>query len=399
MNHSESVALLAAALFGASISASAGTVGAFDFSTAPAASTVVAPISDQVTYAKPGETLKTFIGFNVGSGAYLLKNVSGNTINDITITFTATVTDGAEKLKLFDTATYLAGLPAGCTYPTGDTNPLAIANPLTITCKLRQFKAGDSFPAFTVFYEAPAKVTNDVADAAGTDQVKLDIRVVYAEGTSGGNPRPNSVVNVTDGGVVTLGTENPTLVRSAVPKAGSTLFTGVGVTTLGAVATASDPWTTTVIVPANFTVPTGNYTLATIEEASTPTGTGTIDCTLASNLSNCSSTTLTIPGSFAKLIIFLRRDASTLVFPNKPNEINSAKVFYSLPAQPDPRVMYPLDVPACTDTTYGVLPQIGIPCIKARKRYTNSNSPTPSTEWLRDWEFEIWALDNGKYAQ
>lgn len=363
-------AVLAAIVFGGAPSTLAGTVGAFDFSLAPGATTTVAPISPEVTYSKPTEVLKTFVAFNVGSGAYLLRNVSGNTINDITITFTATVTDGAETLKLFDPANYLAGLPAGCTYPTG------AANPLPITCQVRQYKAGDSFPAFTVFYEAPAKVTNGVADDPDTDQVRLDIRVVYAEGTNGGNPRPNSVINVTDGGVVTLGTENPTLVKSAVPKAGSTLFTGVG-----AVATEADPWTTTVVVPANFTVGTGTYTVATIDEPPS-------DVPLASDLFTKQATKLTIPGTFASLTILLRRDASTIAPKAK---IGSARVYYS----PDTSgTDLGTELFSCA-TTGGPAP--GVPCINRRTEYTKRSAPSPA--WEGDWEFEILALDNGRYSQ
>jgi hypothetical protein len=370
-------ALALAASLGAA-QALAGTLGAFDFSTAPGATTTVAPISPQVTYAKPTEVLKTFAAFNVGSGPYLLLNNSGNTLNNITITFTATVTDGAETLKLFDPATYLAGLPAGCTYPTG------AAPSVTITCKLRQYKAGDSFPAFTVFYEAPAKVTNGVADEPNTDSVRLDIRVVYAEGTNGGNPRPNSVVNVTDGGVVTLGTENPTLVKSAVPLAGSTLFTGVGVTTLGAVATTSDPWTTTVIVPSNFTAPTGTYTVATIDEPPS-------DVPLASDLFTKESTKLTIPGAFASLTILLRRDVSTIA--PKAN-IGSARVYYS--ANTDGTDLG-IELFACTPAG----PSPGVPCIKSRTEYTKQvvRQRRLSSAWEGDWEFEILALDNGRYSQ
>jgi hypothetical protein len=366
------LAVTLVALIAVAPQALAGTAGAFDFS-------AVTTVSNRVTYSKPAEQLKTFVAFNVGAGDYLLKNIAGNTLNDITITFSATVTDGAETLKLVDPATYLAGLPAGCSYPSG------AANPLVITCRLRQYKAGDSLPPFTVFYEAPAKVTQTqapfVGDADGTDRVKLDIRVVYAEGTNGGNPRPNSVVDVPmpDGAAAVLGTENPLLVKSAVPKAGGTLFTGVGVTTLGAVATATDPWTTTVIVPANFSAPTGNYTVATIAETS--------DVPLASNLFTKESTQLTIPGSFSSLRILLRRDVSTIAPKAK---IDSARIYYSPnTAGTD----LGTELFACTLAG----PSPGVPCINRRTEYTKRNAP--SSAWEGDWEFEILALDNGRYSQ
>ena len=392
MSQRQSAVILAAAILGIVTSASAGTFGAFDFSNAPDASTTVAAISDRVTYAKPGELLKTFVAFNVGSGGYLIKNVSGNTINDVKITFTARVTDLNEKLQVFDAGTYLTALQGlGCNIPT------TLANPLVISCQVRQLRAGDTFPPFTVFYTAPPKLTggDGVGDAANSDLVSLDLKVVYAEGGNGGNPTRNSIIEIPmlDANAVKLGTDNPLSVRSPVPKSGSTLFTGVG-----AVATLNDPWTTTVIVPPDFVAPTGTYTTAEIQE-SPPTTIVTADCTsIASNLTNCNASRLTIPGSFTRLTIYLRRDASTLAYPNKPNEIYIAKIFYSNPSH-DAGVGYPLEVPACTDTSYNgslPLPLPGIPCINKRTRYTKSNSPT--SEWLNDWEFEIFALDNGQYS-
>jgi hypothetical protein len=382
-------------MLAATNAAMAGTLGAFQFSDAPGALTTAAAISSRVTYANPGETLKTFVAFNVGSGDYLLKNDSGNTINNTTLKFTATVTDGDELLRLFDAATYLSGLSAaGCSIPTG------AANPLVITCAIKQLKSGDSFPAFTVFYEAPAKVTGGagVGDADDSDKVKLDINITYAESDNGGNPLPNSVINkpMLDVDAVTLGTDNPSFVRSAVPKAGSSLFTGAR-----GVATSTDKWTTTVVVPPDFVVPTGTYTTAEIAE--TVTDVANASCSsIAADLLTCSSSTLTIPGTFAALKIYFRRDASTLVNPNRPNDINSAKIFYSNPAQPNVQIgagNYPIELPACNVTTYGPLPQPGIPCINKRTRYTNSNLPGNDPRWLKDWEFEIFAVDNGKYEQ
>lgn len=387
--------LVVGILLAATNVAIAGTLDAFQFSDAPGAATTVAAISNRVTYAKPGETLKTFVAFNVGSGAYLLKNGSGNTINNTTLRFTATVTDGSELLKLFDPATYLAALSAaGCVIPT------AAANPLVITCAIRQLKAGDSFPAFTVFYEAPAKVTGGtgVGDPVDSDKVKLDINVTYAESDNGGNPQPNSVIDkpMLEADAVTLGTDNPSFVRSAVPKAGSSLFTGAR-----GVATSTDKWTTTVVVPPDFVVPTGSYTTAEIAE--TVTDVANANCaSIAANLLTCSASTLTIPGAFAALKIYFRRDASTLVNPNRPGDINSAKIFYANPAQPNPQIgaaNYPIEVPACSVTTYGPLPQPGIPCINKRTRFTNSNLPGNDPQWLKDWEFEIFAVDNGRYEQ
>ena len=134
-------------------------------------------------------------------------------------------------------------------------------------------------------------------------------------------------------------------------------------------------------VPASAT-----YTTADVLEE-------TIATPLAPNLADQSSSRLTIPGQFAQLVIKLRRDASTLL---KGAKIASARVSYDDPSHPDARVVYPYEVLPCTDTTYGTLPQPGIPCIRTRTEYTKKNAPT--ADWVGDWEFEILANDNGRYT-
>ena len=82
-----------------------------------------------------------------------------------------------------------------------------------------------------------------------------------------------------------------------------------------------------------------------------------------------SITTLTIPGSFQKLIITLRRDASTLA---KGAKIASARLYYNA----NPTATLPGDeVLPCTDTTHGTLPQLGIPCINRRTEFTKKLPP------------------------
>jgi hypothetical protein len=166
------------------------------------------------------------------------------------------------------------------------------------------------------------------------------------------------------------------------------LFTGVN----SGIATADDSWTTTVAVPAQSTSTTVNVSEAT-------------DVPLASNLSNKSSSTLAIPGTFpGHLVITLRRDATTI---GKGANIATAQVRYFNPAHPAPGIVYPISVPNCTDTSYGVLPQSGIPCISKRTAYpvpkkdddkkSASVLAAPLTGYEGDWEFEIQALDNGTY--
>jgi hypothetical protein len=325
-------------------------------------STVVTPLSANVTYSIGGATtpprLDTFVGYTVS-----ITNSGGNTINNIRFTGTTSVTDAAE------TATFDSVEGGSCTFS---------ADRKSIDCVIGQVRAGQSAPAFAVFFKAPVKVVNGSFDVNGQDFVNFSGTTFYGEGT-GGEPQstPTNSTELWSTAAVALGTNNPQLVKSVVPKAGGNFFTGNG-----AVATAADTWTTSVKVPA-----TGAYTTALIAET-----TGAPP--LAPDLLDLSATTLAIPGQFAQLVITLRRDATTIL---KGAKIASAAIVYDNPSNAgDPRITYPYTVLACTDTTWGVLPQIGIPCINRRIAYTKKTAPTPA--WEDDWEFEVFALDNGRYS-
>lgn len=324
--------------------------------------TVVTPLSANVTYSIGGATspprLDTFVGYSVA-----ITNAGGNTINNIRFTGTTSVTDAAEA------ATFDSVEGGTCTVS---------VDRKSIDCAIGQLSAGESRPAFAVFFKSPVKVVNGNFDVNGQDFVNFSGITFYGEGT-GGLPQ-STPINSTEpwsAAAVALGTNNPTVVKSVVPKAGGSFFTGDG-----AVATAVDTWTTSVKVPA-----AGAFTTALISET-----TGAPP--LAPNLSDLSASDLTIPGQFAKLVITLRRDATTIL---KGAKIDSAVIIYANPTNGgDPRINYPFTLLACTDTTYGVLPQIGIPCVNRRIAYTRKTAPTPA--WVDDWEFEVFALDNGRYS-
>ena len=323
--------------------------------------TVVTPLASTVTYSDDPATttpaLVTYIGYTVA-----ISNAGGNTINNIRFTGTALAADGAEKAVFVSPAD-----GASCVVTSADQN--------AIECSIGQLKAGKAFPTFAVFFKAPFKVINGVNDGENTDSIAFSGISFYAEGTGGvPNSPPDNSTNEWAANPVGLGTANPMLVKSALPKSGGTLFTG------GAVATPQDPWTTTVQVP-----PTTSYTTAEIAE----TENALTDCTRAGDLLTCNVSRLTIPGSFAKLVITLRRDASTIA---KSAKISSAKIYYDNLKGNNLPIPYPYDLLPCSNTTtYGTLPKPGIPCINRRTEYTKKNAPTP--EWVGDWEFEIFALD------
>jgi hypothetical protein len=170
----------------------------------------VDPVSPQVTYSSTSHALTTYFALQVS-----LRNTGQNTINDVTITVTVSATDPAEPIELFDPTSYL---PSSCTKTSS----------AQFSCSIRQMPSGTSFPAtpFTVFYLAPPRLVNGTADDAGSDFIRADAHVVYAEGPNGPNSQPqNSARDFPFPSLVLLGTVTPVNVKSAVPKSGASLFT------------------------------------------------------------------------------------------------------------------------------------------------------------------------------
>ena len=301
----------------------------------------------------PGaQPLVTYVGYTV-SGS----NDGGNTINNLLFTGGTTVTDGAE-LAVFDSAE-----GASCV----TTNVAKTA----ISCTIGQLSAGNAFPTFAVFFKAPAKVVNGVADAAGADFINFSGKTFYADGS----PTPgNSILDWTPTTTL-LGTSNPSVIKSTVPKAGGFFYTGEG-----GVATPTDPLTTTVKVPSRAT-----YTTAEVSESTIP-----VSC--SPNPAFCFATELTIPGlDFAYLEITLRRDASTIV---KGAKIEDAKLFYS--SDPLPALGTPIG-PCNVD---GTIPDGDRRCIAGRTAYTKKyvTDNGLSADFIGDWGFVVHAHENGRIA-
>lgn len=368
MKYLKSGFVIAAAMIGASTSV-LGAAGEFSPVT-------VTALQTNVTYSTTSPALETYAGFVVSG---FTNQGTINTINDLVVTFEASVTDGAENLKLHNPGDYLTGLPAGCEVPTG------AANPLTITCKFKQVKGGEfSFPAFTVFYKVPVKVTNGVAEGgANPDYINTKHTILYAEGENDcANGCANSRV-FAFGDPVLLGTTNATTVKSGVPKNGGTFFTGVGL------ATAADPWLTRVVVPGNFTTLLNQpYTVASILEAISPSSCSPVNL-------QCNRTVLMIPGTFSSLEITLQQHPSII----KPgSKIGDWRIAYSSidPTDSNPE-------PTATDLQYCLAtnppgPSVGVPCLieNSCKEYTRKSDPLLPQAW-GIFECKIKALTNGYY--
>lgn len=332
--------IAALALGGAAVTgAQAGTVGAFDIANAPLQTAPIAPIlalQDNVTYFTPAAgrfpANDTQVGFQVGSGAYTAKQVSGNTLNRVTVTFEAWVTDPAQTITFRQPEVYLAGLPPACTW---DNLP---ASRKTITCFYRQTRQGDIvLPSFAVFFNAPAKVVNGTADEEGTDFINTSLRITYAEGSNGSNSQPqnSNLLIPQDRNRVTLGTNNPVNIKSAVAKNGANLFTGDA----GIPRNENNKRLTQLLRIPGLTDP-GNpapYTVATIDITENPT------CA-EGNFKTCPiyETTIVNPVSGLKtvfpdpdnpLILVYRIDGSNLGTGRSLRQIESgATLYYSFTA-------------------------------------------------------------------
>jgi hypothetical protein len=334
--------------------------------------TTVTPLSQQVTYSRAASgrnpALTTYVGYTVSIGN---APTNTNTINNIRFTGTATTTDTDEQL-VFSSAD-----GATCT----TTNAQGTA----IECQIGQLRAGQQFPTFAIFFVAPQKDTvsplpdGNLADCTNTDCAKFSGITYYAEGTGGlPNSVPqNSTVNWTADNVA-LGTSNPILVKSALPKSGGTLYTGDG-----GVPAPSNKFTSLVTSPSYTT-----YTTAQIAISNATS----INCTSLGNFNNCYGSDVTIPGlAFAAgsgkyLTIVLRIDASNIKAGTK---INNVLVQYTDSSNNTQNV---------GDCASPTTPRSdGIPCIAKRIYYKNRGTQGWTPDLDGDFEFQLINLNNGRY--
>ncbi len=313
----------------------------------------VTPIPDTVSLSREAATTPVAVTAQDTYASYLvsIQNTTTNALNGVTFNAKTVVVTAAKTAPIESQGTYHV-IPISPSSPS-----CSLTTATEINCTFGTLAPGSSAVSFVVVVKAPT---------AGT-AINFVWKVTGYEGNSSGGCCTPSGTAVTQ--LITQ--DNPAIrteLKSFVKGTGGTFFTGTT-----AVATATDPWTTNVVVPAAFSAA---YTTAWILE-----GPGSGSC--APDLLTCNSSTLDIPGSFASLTITLRRDASTI----KPGaKIANAKVYYTQGNLPLVEVL---------DCAVTGGPQPGVPCMEKRTAYTKKTAPTP--EWEGDWEFVIRALDNGRY--
>lgn len=317
--------------------------------------TVVTPLSTNVTYSDGSTGLATYMGYTV---AIANDPSNTNTINNVRFTATAAATDAAEK------PTFLSADGATCSVTNADGT--------SISCTVGQLRAGQAYPTFAVFFRAPAKVTNGTADGAGQDAVSFAGTTYYAEGTGGvpQSPPNNSAAAWTSTPSVALGTTNPTLVRSVVPKSNANLqiFTGQN-----AVTTSAVPFATSVNVPPVAAFTTADIALSPIADPN------------CSNFNTCYLSQITIPGTFLPyLAITLRMDNLNI---KKGTQIGSVVIYYE-----------GVPVGDCASPTTPLTgTATGTPCIAKRIDYKSKNVPGWTADLDGDFEWQILNLKNGGF--
>lgn len=325
------------------------------FAGSPDVTVVVKALPTVVSYARPQATppLNTHAAY-----AVTITNLSTNVINSVRFSATATaLTDG-------ETATFKESIGLNCSGMGGT----------TVDCPIGQMRGGGDSASFVLVFEAPIAAESPLP----ADRIDLAWKTSYGESNNDASGAAHT--DTQTGTVATLlGTPTNTEVRAYVPSEGALLFTGPS-----GVATASDPWTTTVNVPTSGR--------AGVVEAQS------LDSCSADYLV-CVTSTLDIPGSFAApyLAITLRRDASTI---KKGAKIANATLSHQAGAYDVAGNFIatgaPADLVSC-DLLPGRVPNATHKrCIDYRTVYTKKTAPTPDFEG--DWEFGLRALENGRIA-
>lgn len=351
------------------LGAAAGAVSATG-STGPEVVTTIAPTPASVTYSTAG--LPTYASYTVTLAHYASRN---ELLKPVSFNASTTVVDASNVAVPGQSAAIVASsLPAGCTIG---------ATPTSVKC---------TFP--NGLYYKTDKITFSVtvsAPGAGHH--------VNFSGQASWTDCDDYWHRVETGPTVTAATAltapNPLAVSTFVPSGGGTVYTG----TNGGLpaSTTSATWAAKVTLPTSASSTTASIVNLIADPA----------CPRAANLLDCSASTMTVPGTFANLVITLRRDASTIT---KRAKIASAIIYYDQPGHPAagiPYANYGFQLPSCTDTTYGALPRSGVPCIKSRtevfvprtsKDRDEDCDDRDKSKKLAYWEFVILAVDNGRFS-
>lgn len=343
----------------------AAAVAAHAAAADPGVSTVVTPVPGQVTLGRAAgknqTELVTYAAYQV-----TVSNSTTNTLNRVFVAASASATPSVAGDPPIPVIFY-SSIPSTLACTGLGTS--------SVNCALASLPPGASTSLYLV---------------AKAPQQGTAITVAWTAGGDEGNGGGNGCCNQTGTAVTALidPTTNTSFLTNAlsfVPPEGTTLFTGVE-----AVPSSTDGWTTLVRVPQlDTSLP---WTTASIAETTLLNS-----CAPYAKANGCFSSDLTIPGSFAKLLITLRWDKDFFALGNtKPADV---KLFYTGDSSLHPAIAYPIQLQLCSAdlVTWGSAPSSGRPCL-TRPPFKLSNQTTPNKDLWGDLQFDVEALDNGKYT-
>ena len=334
----------------------------------PQVSIVVNPVSgnEQVTLSrlagKAGVPLVTYAAYRA-----TITNNAASALNGVYLTGEAVNVGGSDAV-IYDSAIVPSGSCGGVVDASNK-----------VDCAFGSLAPRGGSADFIVVFRAPINGT----------RIDFNWSAGGFEGGSGGN----SCCVVTNTASTTLidpATSDIFKVNATtfVKTSGGKLFTGGE-----AITTSGDGWSTTVEVPPFTSTPLGSYTLATIKEVSSadvPTPFPQLACPAYALSSTCFASELTIPGEFAGLLkITIRWDKAFFnLGSTKPADV---PLYYTGSLLPPP-VSYPWKLLLCGTTG----PSPGIPCLDGPPKILKS-ADTPVKDLWGDLQFNVRALDNGRY--
>jgi hypothetical protein len=332
------------------------------------------------------------VGTSTTQAAYKvgIVNKSTNVLNDVRFTARTRIDPAASPTG----TKYVEDTSAQCGPAPGSQTEL--------TCSFGQLRGarqgGQDSASFIVVFEAPSTGA----------KLFLDWSATYQEGATDNNGS-SSPTNDSQAGsaFTTLRTSaafSDTKLRSYfAASTGALLFTSTGVPSG---PPSADGWTTTVKIP-----PGARDEAQIAEDNNDGHSCGPV-------LPLCLRSTISVPGSFHDpdvgfLVITLRRDASTIPTGAKisnapllyePGSLNAGGGFE---AQFPPSLGFPVTLKLCSALPGGApsMPDASTPpalaaqqkrCIKSFQAYPKNDKAPPGLQG--DWEWVIWAIENGRIS-
>ena len=373
MKSLKSMVVFGGIAFGGLMSATAGVQGVV--------TTQVEALSGTVTYSTTGTSpLTTKVGYTV-----TITRNGTNTVNNVVFKGTTNVV--VLSTGLANPAESAAFVEAD---DDGDACKPGVTNPSEVVCNFGQMRPGDT-RTFAVFFKGPVESTGNCFTTGGPscEVVRFTGTTDYSEGSndsSGSAPNDQSEWVWVGSPDVSLGTPNPTEVKSALSKSGGQFSTG----TDAVPSTLTFPFATKLNAP---NPPVFSSASIKLKKFTVLSDNAQVQlCAAAGNFNNCYEADITVPDVIyvpstdplvptRYLTILLRIDSTEVKNPYRPGNI---KVYYGAN---DINPMLPCDS--------GGLPPAGEQrCVAGISRYGNSGS---LGELRRDVEVEIHAYRNALY--